>query len=187
MVKIVYIASIDDYLVIDECAQMNILLERQSPKPIYLQIRDRISRLIKSGALKSGDRLPSIRSLAESLQVNKLTIIEAYNVLEADGIVSARQGSGYFVSSVSVKSANLESKFAPAQNVIITKPGKCSFYEMYTPLVQAQTEPGIINFGYGYPRPPKDINLIARRALRQDDADIFFPHEMPQGQLTLCR
>ncbi|MBG1244046.1 PLP-dependent aminotransferase family protein [Nostoc sp. NZL] len=187
MVKIVYIASIDDYLVINECAKMNILLERQSRKPIYLQIRDRISRLIKSGALKSGDRLPSIRSLAESLQVNKLTIIEAYNVLEADGIVSARQGSGYFVSSVSPKSANLESTFAPAQNVIITKPGKCSFYEMYTPLVQAQTQPGMINFGYGYPRPPKDINLIARRALRQDDADIFFPHEMPQGQLTLCR
>ncbi|WP_256874487.1 GntR family transcriptional regulator [Nostoc sp. C057] len=82
---------------------MNILLERQSPKPIYLQIRDRISHLIKSGALKSGDRLPSIRSLAESLQVNKLTVIEAYNVLEADGIVSARQGSGYFVSGVSLK------------------------------------------------------------------------------------
>ncbi|MEH2303589.1 MAG: winged helix-turn-helix domain-containing protein [Nostoc sp.] len=153
---------------------MNILLERQSRKPIYLQIHDRISRLIKSGALKSGDRLPSIRSLAESLQVNKLTIIEAYNVLEADGIVSARQGSGYFVSSVSLKSANLESTFAPAQNVIITKPGKCSFYEMYTPLVQAQTQPGMINFG-GYPRPPKDINIIARRALRQDDTDFSFP------------
>ena len=88
MVKIVYIANIDDYLVIKECAKMNILLERQSHKPIYLQIRERISHLIKSGALKSGDRLPSIRSLTESLQVNKLTIIEAYNVLEADGIIS---------------------------------------------------------------------------------------------------
>ncbi|WP_290888080.1 GntR family transcriptional regulator [Fischerella sp.] len=57
---------------------MKIFLDRQSAKPLYLQIRDRISSLIKSGALQSGDRLPSIRSLAQSLQVNKLTIIEAY-------------------------------------------------------------------------------------------------------------
>lgn len=41
---------------------MNILLDRKSSKPIYLQIRDRISRLIKSGALQTGERLPSIRS-----------------------------------------------------------------------------------------------------------------------------
>ncbi|MEA5603270.1 hypothetical protein [Nostoc sp. UHCC 0252] len=45
MVEIVYIANIDDYLVIDKCAIMNILLERQSPKPIYLQIRDAYGEL----------------------------------------------------------------------------------------------------------------------------------------------
>ncbi|MEH2463036.1 hypothetical protein [Nostoc sp.] len=45
MVKIVYIASIDDYLVIKECAKMNILLERQSRKPIYLQIHDAYGEL----------------------------------------------------------------------------------------------------------------------------------------------
>ena len=37
--------------------KVKIFLARQSPKPIYLQIRDRISRLIKSGALQGGDRL----------------------------------------------------------------------------------------------------------------------------------
>ena len=58
---------------------MKILLERQSHKPIYLQIRDRISSLIKSGALKSGDRLPSIRSLAESLQVKPPPEINLYD------------------------------------------------------------------------------------------------------------
>lgn len=60
---------------------MRIPLERHSPKAAYLQIRDRISRLIKSGALQPGERLPSIRSLANSAQVNKLTVIEAYSVL----------------------------------------------------------------------------------------------------------
>ncbi len=165
---------------------MKIWLERESAKPIYLQIRDRISRLIKSGVLQPGDRLPSIRSLAESLQVNKLTIIEAYNVLEADGIISARQGSGYFVNCVNRSSTNLKSTFAPVQNVIIPEQGRSSFFDMYTATVEAQAQPGIINFGCGFPHPPKDIDLIARRALRQTP-DGLFKYDLPQGQLTLRR
>lgn len=58
---------------------MRIPLERHSSKAVYLQIRDRIRRLIQTGALQSGDKLPSIRSLAKSTRVNKLTVIEAYN------------------------------------------------------------------------------------------------------------
>ena len=44
---------------------MKIPINRQAVKPVYLQIRDRLSRLIKSGSLKTGDRLPSIRSLGD--------------------------------------------------------------------------------------------------------------------------
>lgn len=164
---------------------MKIFLERQSPKPIYLQIRDRISRLIKSGALQPGDRLPSIRSLAKSLQVNKLTIIEAYNVLEADGIVCARQGSGYFINSIT-PCLNREATFAPAQNVIIPKQGGSSFFEIYTPSVHAQTQEGMINLGGGFPQTPKDVTLIARRALKQAP-ETLFQYDLPQGQLTLRR
>lgn len=58
---------------------MRIPLERHSSKAVYLQIRDHIRRLIQTGALQPGDKLPSIRSLAKSTRVNKLTVIEAYN------------------------------------------------------------------------------------------------------------
>ncbi len=77
---------------------MKIPLDRNSAPSVYLQIRAHIRRLIESGALQPGDQLPSIRSLAENTRVNKLTVIEAYSVLEADGLVHARQGAGYFVS-----------------------------------------------------------------------------------------
>lgn len=163
--------------------KVKIFLDRQSPKPIYLQIRDRISRLIKSGALQSGDRLPSIRSLAENLRVNKLTIIEAYSVLEGDGVVCARQGSGYFVNSLNTSSANLKSTFAPAQNVIIPEQSGASFFEVHMSAVQAQTQKGMINFSSGLPRPPKDMALISRRALTNVDA--LFAYEVPQGIVTL--
>jgi DNA-binding transcriptional regulator YhcF (GntR family) len=75
---------------------VRIPIERHSSTAVYLQIRDRIRHLIETGALRSGDKLPSIRTLSASTRVNKLTVIEAYNVLAADGLVEARQGSGYF-------------------------------------------------------------------------------------------
>ncbi|WP_026731854.1 aminotransferase-like domain-containing protein [Fischerella sp. PCC 9605] len=164
---------------------MKIFLDRQSAKPLYLQIRDRISSLIKSGALQSGDRLPSIRSLAQSLQVNKLTIIEAYNVLEADGVICARQGSGYFVNTQTFACANLQPTFSPAQDVIIKEPGGNSFFDMHVAAVHAQAQPGMIDLSFGFPRPPKNLAQIAKRALKETNA--LSKYDLPQGQLTLRR
>ena len=165
---------------------MNILLDRKSSKPIYLQIRDRISRLIKSGALQTGERLPSIRSLAEKLQVNKLTILEAYSILEADGVVFARQGSGYFINQKNLLSSNMKSTFAPAQNVIIPDGVGSSFFEIHVSAIKAQNQAGMINLSYGLPRPPQDIGLIGRRALNKS-VDNLFAYDSPQGNLTLRR
>lgn len=94
---------------------MNIPLDRNATQPIYLQIRDRVQRLITSGALQPGDRLPSVRELAKAAQVNKLTVIEAYGVLEAEGLIHARQGAGYFVNHCPATPPKLESTFAPVQ------------------------------------------------------------------------
>ena len=106
---------------------MKIPINRQAVKPVYLQIRDRLSRLIRSGSLKTGDRLPSIRSLAKSVQVNKLTVIEAYSILEADGLIYARPGSGYFVNSKTLVSTQSKSNFDPVQKVIIPEQKSVSF------------------------------------------------------------
>ena len=62
---------------------MKIPLDRQSDTPIYEQICDRIRQLIKSGSLKPHDKLPSIRSLASTVQVNKLTVIEGLRTVRS--------------------------------------------------------------------------------------------------------
>jgi DNA-binding transcriptional MocR family regulator len=51
-----------------------------------------------SRALAPGARLPSVRALAESLAVSKSTVVEAYDRLVAEGAVTARRGSGFFVA-----------------------------------------------------------------------------------------
>lgn len=113
---------------------MIIPLDRHSQNPIYLQIRDYLSRLIQSGKITAEQKLPSIRALSESIQVNKLTVIEAYSLLEADGLIHARQGSGYFVNSSISPGFTLRSHFAPAQEVIISEGGG-SFLEQYLSLI----------------------------------------------------
>jgi len=164
---------------------VKIPLDRQSPYPLYLQIRDYLSRLIQSGSLPPAARLPSIRTLSESVQVNKLTVIEAYGVLEADGLIHARQGAGYFVNSTANSTLKLHSTFAPAQNVIISEGGG-SFFEQYAASLQAQQQGKIIDFSSGFPR-ASDLDTfqrIAKRAVARS-AEALFRYDFPQGQLAL--
>lgn len=160
---------------------MKIPIDRQSTTPIYLQIRDYLSRLIKSGKVAPGERLPSIRSLSESVQINKLTVIEAYGVLQAEGLIHARQGSGYFVNSVAVPSLNLESTFAPTQDVIIQEQTRGSFFEQFTASLQAQRQGEIIDFSSGFPRNAglDDLKRIAKRAIVRA-ADTLFKYDFPR-------
>ena len=165
---------------------MKIPIDRQAGKPVYLQIRDRIRSMIRSGTFKTGERLPSIRSLARNAQVNKLTVIEAYSILEADGLIYARPSSGYFVSAKSLTTKPIKSNFAPIQKVIIPQHRSVSFFDIYQLSVQAKTQPGVIDFSSGFPiiSDLKDLQRHARRAMKQV-TETLFNYDFPQGQLIL--
>jgi GntR family transcriptional regulator len=66
-------------------------------QPIYRQIQARVVAMILEGALKEGDALPSVRTVATESRVNPLTVLKAYQQLVDDGIVEARRGLGMFV------------------------------------------------------------------------------------------
>lgn len=67
--------------------------------PIYLQLMEQVKHAIETGALKPGEQLPSIRSLAEELVLNPNTVAKAYRELEHEGVLELRQGAGAFVSN----------------------------------------------------------------------------------------
>ena len=69
----------------------------KSGKPVYLQVVDQIKAAAASGAMHSGESLPSIRPLAEELRVNRNTIAKAYTELESQGIIETVAGKGCFV------------------------------------------------------------------------------------------
>jgi GntR family transcriptional regulator len=65
--------------------------------PIYVQLKEQIRHAIETGALSSGDQLPGIRSLAETLVINPNTVIKVYRELEQEGVLEIRHGLGAFV------------------------------------------------------------------------------------------
>jgi GntR family transcriptional regulator len=67
-------------------------------QPLYLQLMEQIRHATESGALRDGDQLPGIRTLAEQLVVSPNTVAKAYSELEHEGLLEVRHGSGAFVS-----------------------------------------------------------------------------------------
>lgn len=67
--------------------------------PFYKQIYDNFRRDILDGRMSPGMRLPASRRMAESLGVSRMTVVNAYDQLLAEGYLEARQGSGTFVAS----------------------------------------------------------------------------------------
>src|ERR1700689_4382507 len=68
-----------------------------SGQSLYLQLVQQIRHGIESGALRDGDQLPGIRTLAQELVVSPNTIAKAYTELEHEGLLELRQGAGAFI------------------------------------------------------------------------------------------
>lgn len=77
---------------------MRIVISNSSDEPIYMQVKEQIKRAILSGELESATLLPSIRGLAQDLQISVITTKRAYDELEKEGLVEAVTGKGTFVA-----------------------------------------------------------------------------------------
>jgi GntR family transcriptional regulator len=77
---------------------MKIIISNSSPDPIYEQIDRQIKAQIISGELREGEPLPSIRKLAQELQISVITTKRAYEELEKEGFIDTVEGKGSFVA-----------------------------------------------------------------------------------------
>ncbi len=77
--------------------RLPIELDKGSEVPVYLQIARSIAALVEGQVLHTGDRLPTTRSLADQLQVNRTTVVSAYREIARQGLADATVGRGTFV------------------------------------------------------------------------------------------
>lgn len=75
------------------------MVSNHGGKPLYEQISIQIKSSIMSGELKSGDMIPSMRSLARSLHISVLTVQKAYETLQEEGFIETTAGKGCYVSA----------------------------------------------------------------------------------------
>ena len=76
-----------------------IVLDYRDSRPLYQQVKDSLRRMMLTGLLEPGEKLPSVRSLATQLAINPNTIQRAYAELEAEGYIYSVAGKGSFVSA----------------------------------------------------------------------------------------
>lgn len=82
---------------------VSIALDKESKNPIYQQLGDALQDLIHQGILKPNTKLPPIRTLAEQLKINNVTVVNAYKYLENKKVVYSQMGSGTYVSPLPVE------------------------------------------------------------------------------------
>ena len=90
---------------------MQIKIDRNTRTPIYTQIRNQLRAMIFNGSLPAGSLLPPERKLAESLGVNRSTVLTAYRELKADGLADSHVGKGTIVLSAMTEVSEMHSEF----------------------------------------------------------------------------
>ncbi len=76
---------------------MRIQIDNNLSTPLFKQLMDQIKKAVMDGLLKPGDSLPSIRQLANDLELNHNTVAKAYQILERDSVI---QTKGYRGTSI---------------------------------------------------------------------------------------
>jgi GntR family transcriptional regulator / MocR family aminotransferase len=139
--------------------ETHITLRRRSRLALHLQIVDQLRDAIRGGRLKSGSRIPSSRQLASTLNVDRNLVVLAFEILLSEGHLSARSGSGTFVTTETISEIHpiLESQKVP----------RWAKREIITPQTDPAPQAHEIAFRLGQPS-MTELDLIAWRKIWRD-------------------
>jgi len=171
-------------------SNFHIPLDRESEEPIYRQLIRYVRAQIDSGMLTAGTRLPASRDLARTLSISRISVVNAYAELRAEGYLSAHAGRGTFVAGEHAESD------APVQHLMQSN-GNGHHHPLDAPLMPDRSlremmrlarKPGVINFSHGVPPPEffpvhhlKDaLNIVLDR-----DGARALGYEQPEGYAPL--
>lgn len=104
-------------------------LDPGSGVPVYRQIIDQVLAAIATGALKGGDRLPTVRQVAVDLAINPNTVLRAYRELEIRDVLTTQQGIGTFVTrkQVEVNEADRQARLSRLVGELLARGGAEGF------------------------------------------------------------
>ncbi|MFL6623354.1 MAG: PLP-dependent aminotransferase family protein [Sulfurifustaceae bacterium] len=150
---------------------------------LYRRVARRITEQINKGIYRPGERIPSVRRLSEQLKVSIATVLEAYRVLEDDGLLEARPQSGYYVRARTYK--------APAEPEVSSPPiapTTVSVTEVGLRVLKTARRSDIVQLCMTTPHPEflpiRRLNRIAAATARRDDGAAY-RYDFPPGLAEL--
>ncbi|ORX23021.1 transcriptional regulator [Thermoanaerobacterium sp. PSU-2] len=149
---------------------VNFSVDKNKSTPLYIQIFNQFKKYIENGSIPPGYKLPTIRSLAKELGVNNVTVINAYRLLEANGYIEKRVGSGTYVSET-VRQSEM-----PIEDIKALEHG------------QILVNKNMINFSSSSPNPElfpvEDFKVIINKVLERDGG-YAFEYQDTKGYMPL--
>lgn len=141
--------------------------------PLYTDLADELSDAIRRGALRPGERLPSVRQVRASRQVSAATVFQAYDLLESRGLIESRPRSGFFVRAARA-SAVAEPLAAPATPES-TEATEVSIGDLVMQVLGSTRDRDVVPLGSAFPSPHlfplQELARCGARALRVLDPE----------------
>jgi DNA-binding transcriptional MocR family regulator len=159
---------------------MDIPLDKHSEEPIYQQLIRHFQVQIASGRLQQGTRLPPSRDLARQLGIGRISVVSAYNELQAKGLISAHPGRGTFVTGPEGTPQTTMLRHRVLQPV--------NPHPNVREFMRLADKPGVLAFNGGAPPDdflPLDAFRWAIDTVLQRDGVAAITYEDPEGYLPL--
>jgi DNA-binding transcriptional MocR family regulator len=160
-----------------------------SPTPkilLYQELAGRIADLIRHGTYPPGERLPSVRQASRQNGLSISTVLQAYSLLENQGLIEVRPQSGYYVR---VQADELLSEPEEAEDSVpLRDPSLISLHELVIILMQDSSNPNLVQLGAALPRLDpqlmQKINRIIVNIVREKGEDVH-QYQFPPGLESL--
>jgi DNA-binding transcriptional MocR family regulator len=157
----------------------------ETDAPLYMRIADGITQQMAVGALRPGDRVPSLRRLSQQHRVSLSTALQAYLWLETRGYLEARPQSGFYVRApfaASIPEPQFEAR--------TSQPTVVGTRAILADIMASASDPANVPFGAGGANPElfptRRLNQITRRVVREQPLHSM-RYDFPPGLEVLRR
>lgn len=150
---------------------------------LYRKVYNYIVTSLSDGVFRVGDKLPSEHALANEIQVSRLTVRKAYQMLTAEGVLSTHQGKGTFIASLPVE---IEHEFSNNKTITLIFPESTMFFGA----ILKELEQQLTNLGYQLnvminSSPERDIQAI-QKVLAERPAGVIISALRQKGKNEIC-
>lgn len=145
----------------------------------YQELADRLANLIRQGTYAAGQRIPSVRQMSQQQDLSVSTVLQAYLMLENQGLIEARPQSGYYVRARGVERLPEPEMSSPGRD-----PSQVSLHELVMMLLRDSVNPNLVQLGAALPNPNylpiQKINRIISEITRQNGVNAH-EYQFPPG------